>query len=65
MIGYGIAIGLVVGLVAGAVLVRYGMGLAGRLIYATKENLPLLHAEHAAPLEQANTDGTQDIDLEA
>jgi len=62
MLGYGIAIGFAIGLIMGAVLVRYGMGLAEKMVYGAKDDRPVLSA-YDAPLEQATT-ADEDADLD-
>lgn len=52
-------------LAAGATLTRYGIGLGARMIYETKENLPVLNSDGGlVDTDQVNTDGLTDEDLE-
>lgn len=45
---------LLTGMIVGAVLVRYGIGLGAKIIYKTREDLPL-NGETAEPTEQDYT----------
>lgn len=62
-IGIAVGVGMSIGLLAGAGLVRYGMGLAERVMYGAKDNAPSL-TRYDRPLEQASTadDDDQEID---
>jgi hypothetical protein len=55
--------GLIIGLISSLILIRYGIGLGTRIVYRTKENLPVFGKDEM-PVEQTHTGSYDEVENE-